>query len=94
MSLDSQQLVAFAAVVDEGSFDAAARRLMITPSAVSQRVKALERSVGQVLVRREKPCVATDAGTSLMRLAAQIGTLEREALQEMGGAFRYELRLR
>ncbi|WP_255795683.1 LysR family transcriptional regulator ArgP [Mycobacteroides abscessus] len=85
MSLDSQQLVAFAAVVDEGSFDAAARRLMITPSAVSQRVKALERSVGQVLVRREKPCVATDAGTSLMRLAAQIGTLEREALQEMGG---------
>ncbi|OHT85245.1 LysR family transcriptional regulator ArgP [Mycobacteroides saopaulense] len=85
MSLDSQQLVAFAAVVEEGSFDAAARRLVITPSAVSQRVKALEQSVGQVLIRREKPCVATDAGSSLMRLAAQIGTLEREALRDMGG---------
>lgn len=84
MGLDSQQLVAFAAVIEEGSFDAAARRLVITPSAVSQRVKALEQSVGQVLVRREKPCVATDAGASLMRLAAQIGTLEREALREMG----------
>jgi len=84
VGLDSQQLVAFAAVVEEGSFDAAARRLVITPSAVSQRVKALEQSVGQVLVRREKPCVATDAGASLMRLAAQIGTLEREALREMG----------
>ncbi|MFV8309459.1 LysR family transcriptional regulator ArgP [Mycobacteroides chelonae] len=84
MSLDSQQLVAFAAVIDEGSFEAAARRLVITPSAVSQRVKALEQSVGQVLIRREKPCVVTDAGASLMRLAAQIGTLEREALREMG----------
>jgi LysR family transcriptional regulator, chromosome initiation inhibitor len=84
VSLDSQQLVAFAAVIEEGSFDAAARRLVITPSAVSQRVKALEQSVGQVLVRREKPCVATDAGVSLMRLAAQVGTLEREALREMG----------
>ncbi|MUM19455.1 LysR family transcriptional regulator ArgP [Mycobacterium sp. CBMA271] len=85
MSLDSQQLVAFAAVIEEGSFDAAARRLIITPSAVSQRVKALEQAVGQVLVRREKPCMATDAGASLMRLAAQVGTLEREALREMGG---------
>lgn len=84
MSLDSQQLIAFAAVIEEGSFDAAARRLVITPSAVSQRVKALEQSVGQVLVRREKPCVTTDAGASLMRLAAQVGTLEREALREMG----------
>ena len=31
-----------AVVVDEGTLDAAARRLRITPSAVSQRVKALE----------------------------------------------------
>ncbi|MBA0046328.1 LysR family transcriptional regulator ArgP [Mycobacteroides sp. LB1] len=84
MSLDSQQLVAFAAVIEEGSFDAAARRLVITPSAVSQRVKALEQAVGQVLVRRERPCVTTDAGASLMRLAAQVSTLEREALREMG----------
>jgi LysR family transcriptional regulator (chromosome initiation inhibitor) len=84
VSPDSQQLVAFAAVIEEGSFEAAARRLVITPSAVSQRVKALEQAVGQVLIRREKPCVTTEAGASLMRLAAQISTLEREALREMG----------
>tara|TARA_B000000441_G_C21415198_1_gene162606 strand:- start:5 stop:145 length:141 start_codon:yes stop_codon:yes gene_type:complete len=34
-----------AAIVDEGSMDAAARRLRVTPSAVSQRVKALEELV-------------------------------------------------
>ena len=52
--LDGQQLAAFAAVIEHGSFDAAAERLHVTPSAVSQRIKALEQRVGQVLVRREK----------------------------------------
>lgn len=53
--LDSTQLRTLAAVVSEGSFEAAARLLHITPSAVSQRVKALEETVGQVLVRRARP---------------------------------------
>ena len=44
-----------------GSFDAAAERLHVTPSAISQRIKALEQRLGQVLVRREKPCVTTPA---------------------------------
>jgi LysR family transcriptional regulator (chromosome initiation inhibitor) len=47
-----------AGVIELGSFDAAAERLHITPSAVSQRIKALEQRVGQVLVVREKPCTA------------------------------------
>ena len=73
------------AVVEHGSFDAAAARLHVTPSAVSQRIKALEQRVGQVLVVREKPCVATAAGVPLLRLAAQTALLESEALAEMGG---------
>ena len=85
MKLDGQQLAAFAAVLDLGSFDAAAERLHITPSAVSQRVKALEQRVGQVLVVREKPCRATPAGVPILRLAAQIATLESEALAETSG---------
>jgi LysR family transcriptional regulator (chromosome initiation inhibitor) len=32
--------------------------------------------VGQVLVKREKPCTATAAGVPLLRLAAQIALLE------------------
>ena len=85
MQFDGQQLAAFAAVIEYGSFDAAAARLHVTPSAVSQRIKALEQRVGQVLVRREKPCVATPAGAPLVRLAAQTALLESEALAEMGG---------
>lgn len=83
--LDSGQLAALAAVVDCGSFDAAAERLHVTPSAVSQRIKALEQRVGQVLVLREKPCVATPAGVPLLRLASQTSLLESEVLAELHG---------
>jgi LysR family transcriptional regulator (chromosome initiation inhibitor) len=44
--LGADQLAALAAVVEFGSFDAAAERLHVTPSAVSQRIKALEQRVG------------------------------------------------
>ncbi|WBB65017.1 LysR family transcriptional regulator ArgP [Micromonospora sp. WMMD812] len=84
--LDSTQLRTLAAVVSEGSFEAAARLMHITPSAVSQRIKALEESVGQVLVRRARPCVATTAGAPLLRLAGQLVLLEREALADARGA--------
>ena len=54
MALDGEQLAAFAAVIELGSFDAAADRLHVTPSAISQRIKSLEQRVGQVLVVRQK----------------------------------------
>lgn len=77
--MDLAQLRALAAVVDEGSFDAAARALHLTPSAVSQRIKALEQSVGQVLVRRTKPAAATEAGQAYVRLARQVDSLVHDA---------------
>ena len=85
MELDAVQLATFAAVVEEGSFDAAARRLHVTPSAISQRVKALEQQLGQVLVRRSKPVRPTDAGQALVRLAGQVTLLESEALVAVRG---------
>jgi LysR family transcriptional regulator (chromosome initiation inhibitor) len=81
----ADQLAALAAVIEFGTFDAAADHLHVTPSAVSQRIKALEQRVGQVLVVREKPCRATVAGVPLLRLAAQTALLEAEALGELGG---------
>ena len=49
--MDYAGLQALAAVIREGSFERAARKLHITPSAVSQRIKQLEERAGQVLVR-------------------------------------------
>ncbi|MFI1754022.1 LysR family transcriptional regulator ArgP [Streptomyces sp. NPDC020571] len=72
------------AVVDEGTFDAAAAALHVTPSAVSQRVKALERRTGRVLLLRTKPVRATDSGAVLVRLARQVARLERDASAELG----------
>src|SRR4051812_34310921 len=83
--MDQTQLTTFQAVVEEGSFEAAARALHVTPSAVSQRIKALEQTVGQVLVRRAKPSQATEAGQALIRYAAQMALLEREALDAARG---------
>ncbi|KQX72547.1 LysR family transcriptional regulator ArgP [Aeromicrobium sp. Root472D3] len=80
--MDLSQLTALAAVVDEGSFDAAAAALHLTPSAVSQRIKALEQSAGQVLVRRTRPTAVTGPGEAYLRLARQIDALVREAAVE------------
>lgn len=81
MSLLNPQLAAFAAVLDEGSFDAAAQRLSLTPSAVSQRIKALEDRLGQVLILRRTPCEATPAGKRLLRSVQQLRLLEAETLE-------------
>ena len=89
--MDQVQLATFQAVVESGSFEAAARALHVTPSAVSQRIKALEQSVGQVLVRRAKPCVATSAGEALVRFAGQVALLEREALDQARGDTRLSI---
>jgi LysR family transcriptional regulator (chromosome initiation inhibitor) len=85
MQIDSAQLDTFAAVIDEGSFEAAARRLRITPSAVSQRIKALESRLGQVLIQRTKPTRSTAAGEAVLRLARQVDLLEVEAVAAVKG---------
>lgn len=85
MQLDSAQLDTFAAVIDEGSFDAAARKLQVTPSAVSQRIKAMESRLGHVLVQRTKPARATEAGEAVLRLARQVSLLEVEAIAAVKG---------
>ena len=84
MKIDNAQLAAFSAVLREGSFEAAARRLNVTPSAISQRIKLLEERLGQVLVQRSAPCLATAAGKMLARHAEQLSLLEAEIFSEMG----------
>lgn len=82
--MQTDHLLALEAVVEEGTFDAAARRLGITPSAVSQRIKALETAAGRVLVTRQAPCRATPGGEPVLRLARQVGSLLAASRHELG----------
>lgn len=82
MDLLHPQLAAFAAVIEEGSFESAARRLAVTPSAVSQRIKALEDRLGQVLVIRQAPCKPTAAGERLLLRLRPMQALEAEAMAD------------
>lgn len=84
MDLPETQLETLLAIAEEGTFDAAARRLRLTPSAVSQRIRALEAAVGQVVVRRTTPARPTGAGEVLLRLARQHQLLRAEAAAELG----------
>jgi LysR family transcriptional regulator (chromosome initiation inhibitor) len=83
MDWDLAQLQALAVAVAEGSFEAAARRLHVTPSAISQRIKALETSVGRVLLIRSRPVRPTASGETLLRLARQIAVLTEETAREL-----------
>jgi LysR family transcriptional regulator, chromosome initiation inhibitor len=56
----------------------------VTPSAVSQRIRALENAAGSVLVRRARPVVATASGQALLRLARQTELLGAEVAAELG----------
>ncbi len=73
-----------AVVVDEGTLDAAARRLHVTPSAVSQRIKTLEEQLGRLVLVRSKPVRATDSGAAIVRLARQAALLEHDTLAALG----------
>lgn len=84
--LDSHHLATLVAVIDEESFEGAAYALGISTSAVSQRIRALEESVGRTVVRRSRPTEPTDAGRVLLRLARQEALLRADALAELGEA--------
>ncbi|WP_177244790.1 LysR family transcriptional regulator ArgP [Streptomyces sp. yr375] len=82
--LPLDQVRTLLAVVDGGTFDAAAAALHVTPSAVSQRVKALEQRTGRVLLLRTKPVRPTPSGEIVVRFARQLARLERDTRSELG----------
>lgn len=78
--LDFYKLQIFVTVAQEGSFSAAAERLYITQSAVSQHVKAMEKQLGRALFQRGRRGVKLTAhGEILLRYAQQIFALLDEA---------------
>ena len=83
MDLDLSQLRALSAAVAEGSLEGAARALHVTPSAVSQRLRALEVATGRVLLVRSRPVRATESGQVVLRLARQVELLAADAAREL-----------
>ncbi|MEY8099250.1 LysR family transcriptional regulator ArgP [Falsihalocynthiibacter sp. S25ZX9] len=83
MQYDYDSLLALDAVVREGGFDAAAKALEVTQSAVSQRIKQLEDRVGTVLIVRGRPCVPTEIGLQLCQHFEQVTLLQHELADRM-----------
>ncbi|MFN8373678.1 MAG: LysR family transcriptional regulator [Anaerolineae bacterium] len=78
--LDLYKLQIFSVVVQEGSFSAAAERLYITQSAVSQHIKELEASLGRQLFQRGwRGVKLTPHGEILSRYAGEIFALVAQA---------------
>ncbi|MDP3428519.1 MAG: LysR family transcriptional regulator ArgP, partial [Humidesulfovibrio sp.] len=76
--IDAKLLETLATVVDEGGFERAARRLNLTQSAVSQRIRQMEESVGQPVLTRTQPPRPTGPGRALLRHSRRVGLLEAE----------------
>jgi len=86
MNIDPRRSEAFLAAIDGGSLDAAASQLKITPSAVSQRITALEQDLGTPLLVRARPCRPTAPGMRLLQFLRRRALLEAEFLAEQNDA--------
>ena len=76
----------FVTVAEAGSFSAAARRLGISPSAVSQAVGSLEERLGATLFRRSTRSLSlTDVGEEYLRGAAPALSMLRRAADDAVG---------
>ena len=83
--LDLREVRAFVAVVDAGSFHAAARRLSLSQPTVSLQVQRMETQLGApLLVRERSGCRPTPAGATLLPHARRLldaGERARHALE-------------
>jgi DNA-binding transcriptional LysR family regulator len=71
--MDTQFLRTFVSVVDNGSMAAAARLLNITPAAVAQQIRTLERQIGTPLIARAGRTVSvTEAGARILQRAREL----------------------
>ncbi len=71
--MDTQFLNTFVTVVDRGSMAAAARELNITPAAVAQQIRTLERELGASLIARVGRTVSvTEEGSRIIQRARDL----------------------
>ena len=84
--MEIRELRAFSAVAEEGSVSAAARKLHLSQSAVSQTIQSLERQLGvQLLNRGAGGATLTGAGAVLLREARTLIAQHDRALAAVAG---------
>ncbi|KHT38476.1 LysR family transcriptional regulator ArgP [Vibrio sinaloensis] len=81
--LDYKWIEALEMVASRGSFERAASELYISQSAVSQRIKQLEKFLAKPVLIREKPLRLTTTGKKLLGFYHRVQVLERELLPEL-----------
>src|SRR5215468_7068311 len=83
---DFSTLAAFLAVAEERSFTRAAKRLGVSPSAVSHAIRGLEEDIGVRLLSRTTRSVApTEAGEQLLARLRPALTDVQDALAQLSG---------
>jgi len=83
---ETDQLKTFVTVADSGSLSAAAPRLFLSQSSVSEQLRKLEERAGvPLLTRGKKGAAVTPAGARLLEYARRILSLNDMAMQELRG---------
>jgi DNA-binding transcriptional LysR family regulator len=83
---DTDQLRTFVMVAECGSLSAAAPRLFLSQSSVSEQLRKLEERAGvPLLTRGKKGAAVTPAGGRLLEHARRILALNEQAMQDMHG---------
>ncbi len=84
--METRELRAFTEVADEGSFSAAARKLHVSQSALSQTIRSLERQLGvRLLDRHSAGVTVTDAGGLLLKEARALLAQHDRVLAAVAG---------
>jgi LysR family transcriptional regulator, chromosome initiation inhibitor len=87
MSLLSQNLQAFIAIVQQGTVHGAAEQLNLTQTGVTQRIRSLESELGTTLfLRSRKGMRLTSEGEALLQYCKGAEDLEGQALSQISGA--------
>ena len=92
--MNTEQLATFLSLTETGNFSQTAKDLIVAQSTISNRIRELEREVGQPLfVRSHSRTDLTQAGKALFGYAEEMVNLERKAIEEANQAAKFTGRL-
>ncbi|MDR3431241.1 MAG: LysR family transcriptional regulator [Rouxiella aceris] len=85
MFLEPKSINGFLAIIDNGNFEKAAKKLNITTSALSIRMSSLEKTMGEKLLVRTRPFSLTQAGEIFYEYALEYKKMESSLKEKLTG---------